>query len=330
MTLARTVGRCRISREFATFWLAHALLWSFAIARMAPPRRIVPGATYLVTRRCYQRTFRLRPSPATTHVLAYCLALALDKTGVALHAACFMSNHHHLVITDPRGELPNFLRELHRSTAKAMNASQGQWENLWSAEPCSAVRLVDEEDVIDKMAYVAVNPVAAGLVGQPQEWPGLSRWTPGLAKALRPSAYFDENGLCPPQLSLRFVMPTVGQNASGWLRRLQSAIASKVAKAHHNMRTAGRSFLGRAGVLAQSFTKRATSFEPKRVIVPTVAAKNPKARRAFLRIQKAFRVAYRVALGAWKAGERSVVFPFGTWWMWVHHAARVEPEARTG
>jgi hypothetical protein len=58
-----------------------------------------------------------------------------------------MSNHHHLVVTDPRGVLPEFLRELHRLTAKAINASQGQWENLWAAEPCNAVRLVTDHDV---------------------------------------------------------------------------------------------------------------------------------------------------------------------------------------
>jgi REP element-mobilizing transposase RayT len=133
-----------------------------ALFRMSAPRRVVPGTTYLVTRRCYQRTFRLRPSPETTHILAYCLGLAVEKTGILLHAVCFMSNHHHMVVTDPLGTLPDFLREVHRLTAKALNAAQGQSENLWSAEPCSAVQLADDEDIIDKISYVAANPVAAG------------------------------------------------------------------------------------------------------------------------------------------------------------------------
>ena len=153
---------------------------------MSAPRRVVPGTTYLVTRRCYQRTFRLRPSDETTEILAYCLGLATEKTGILLHAVCFMSNHHHMVVTDPLGQLPDFLRELHRLTAKAMNAAQGQWENLWSAEPCSAVLLADDEDIIDKIAYVAVNPVAAGLVSRPEEWPGLSLWTEGTMTVAKP------------------------------------------------------------------------------------------------------------------------------------------------
>jgi putative transposase len=141
---------------------------------MAHPRRVVPGETYLITRRCYQRTFRLRPCAETNRIFLYCLAFAAQRTGVVLHAVCVMSNHHHLVVTDVRGVLPEFLRELHRLTAKAINASQGQWENLWAAEPCNAVRLVTDGDVEDKIAYVVANPVAAGLVAQPEQWPGVS------------------------------------------------------------------------------------------------------------------------------------------------------------
>jgi REP element-mobilizing transposase RayT len=291
---------------------------------MTEPRRIVPGATYLITRRCNQRTFRLRPSPLTTHILSYCLALALEKTGVQLHAACFMSNHHHLVVSDPNGVLPDFIRELHRSTAKAMNTSQGQWENLWSAESCSVVRLVDDHDVVDKMAYVAANPVAAGLVAKPEEWPGLSLWKEQAIRIPRVRVYFRQRGHSPEALVLRVVAPSsIAQTTpAAWARRVQVAIAAKVAKAHRDMRDACRTFLGRAAVLAQSFMKRAKSFEPKRVTVPTVAAKDPAHMKAMLVLQGGLRAAYHQAVLAWKAGDRAIEFPFGTWWMRVHHQAR--------
>ena len=296
---------------------------------MSAPRRVVPGTTYLVTRRCYQRTFRLRPSPETTHILAYCLGLAADKTGILLHAVCFMSNHHHMVVTDPLGSLPDFLREVHRLTAKAMNAAQGQWENLWSAEPCSAVQLADDEDIIDKIAYVAANPVAAGLVARPEDWPGLSIWNEGTMVATKPQAYFRERGDCPDAVSLR-VVPPPWKHARDPRARIQAAIAYKVVQAHRKVRASGRGFLGQAAVLTGSFIKRAVSFEPKRVVIPTVAAKNPKARKALLAIQTAFRSAYRRALDAWKSGVRDVVFPPGTWWMRVHHGAVINLRADAG
>jgi len=318
-------------REVARIAARHVTCVVVPQQPMAPPRRVVPGATYLITRRCYQRTFRLRPCPETTHILAYCLALAVEKTGVVLHAACFMSNHHHLVVTDLQGQLPNFLRELHRFCAKAMNASQGQWENLWSAEPCSAILLADEHDVVDKIAYVAVNPVAAGLVEQPDGWPGLSAWRPGELEVARPGGYF-RAGACPETVRLRVhpPAPTATWSARQWVEHVSTAVANKVRSAHWKMRAEGRRFLGRAAVLARSFVERAHSCEPKNVRVPTIAAKNPAARGMLVRLQRAFRMAYRRALDGWKAGDRTVVFPAGTWWMRVHHAADCAPNTEAG
>jgi REP element-mobilizing transposase RayT len=292
---------------------------------MTQPRFVTPGATYLITRRCSHRAFRLVPSELTNNILLYCLAYALHKTGVVLHAACFMTNHHHMVVSDPRGELPNFLRELHRSAAKAMNASQSQWENLWSAEPCNVVRLVDIHDTVDKIAYVAANPVAAGLVEQPGQWPGVSIWNERTIRVRRPDVYFDKRGKAPPELVLSCVLPTERDTddvRASWIERLlKRAIAAKVSEAHDELNRARRSFLGRAEVLAKSFLKRATSYEPRRITIPTVAAKDPSLRSAMLALQRAFRSAYHVAVAKWKRGSREVAFPYGTWWMRVHHRA---------
>ena len=168
------------------------------------PRRIVPGETYLITRRCYQRTFRLRPSAETNRIFLYCLAFAAQRTGVRGPRGL------RDVQPSPRGgdrcssaSCPDFLRELHRLTpAKAMNASQGQWENLWAAEPCNVVRLVTGEDVEDKIAYVVANPVAAGLVKQPEQWPGVLEWGERSIRVARPTSYFLPEGTCPPELTL--------------------------------------------------------------------------------------------------------------------------------
>jgi hypothetical protein len=161
-----------------------------------------------------------------------------------------MSNHHHLVITDPRGLLPDFLRELHRLTAKAINASQGQWENLWAAEPCNVVRLVADRDVDEKIAYVAVNPVAAGLVKHPQDWPGFLAWGSRAFRTMRPIAYFSEEGTCPPELTLVLDPPVSRDGAEGeerspkeWRERLKGLIAAGVATVHRSMAAEGRDFL---------------------------------------------------------------------------------------
>jgi REP element-mobilizing transposase RayT len=258
----------------------------------------------------------------------YCLALAMQKTGVLLHAACVMSNHHHLVVTDPKGLLPEFLRELHRLTAKAINASQGQWENLWAAEPSNAVRLVTDDDVEDKIAYVIANPVTAGLVMKPEQWPGFVRWGDVALDVERPTSYFREDGSCPDVLTLTITKPVPrpipSRRAGKWRQRIGSLVAGYVEKAHRDIKSAGRVFLGRAAVLASSFVQRALSYERRFGILPTFAAKVRTVRDRLRKVERHFRTRYRAALEQWRGGTRDVVFPFGTWGMRVLHCAAVD------
>ena len=142
-------------------------------AHVTLARQSLPGRIYLITRRCTQRQFLLRPSRTTNQNAEYCLALAAERTGVLLHAVCVMSNHWHGVMTDPEGRLPEFLETFHKLLAKAQNASLGRWENLWSSDKTSVVLLASESDVLDKMAYTLANPTVAGLVKSPDEWPGV-------------------------------------------------------------------------------------------------------------------------------------------------------------
>jgi putative transposase len=53
---------------------------------MTMPREIVPGATYLLSRRTSQRCFLLRPDPFVTQAFLYCLAYAATTFGIDVHA----------------------------------------------------------------------------------------------------------------------------------------------------------------------------------------------------------------------------------------------------
>lgn len=292
---------------------------------MALPRCVVPGASYLLSRRVYQRTFRLRPHPVTNSIAEYCLAWAAAKTGMLLHSVVVMSDHEQIVATDQQGLLPVFLRELHRTMAKALNAAQGQWENLWSLEHTSVVLLPTVDAVLDEIAYVAANPVAAGQVEQPDQWPGVVQWRPGTTRvARRPDVYFDPHGTAPESVELKLVTPPqVEDSEEQWAERVRRAVAEKVRKAQEKVRASGKSFAGAAAVKARSFLDRAKSYEQKRRINPILAAKDALVRMKCLRDHRQFQRAYRAALLAWQAGDRLVSFPIGTWWMRVHHAARV-------
>ena len=293
---------------------------------MSHPRRVVPGARYLVTRRVYQRLFRLRPHPLTNQIAEYCAGWAAERSGVLLHSFVVMSNHQHLVVSDPRGALPDFLRELNRTMAKALNAAQGQRENLWSSEKASVVRLPTEADVLDMIAYCAANPVSAALVKTPEQWPGVNHWRPGTRKVVaRPAVYFDPHGDMPAQVELRIEPLAMTEQPEGWLARVAEAVRLRVREARASLEQQGIGFVGSRDVTKSSFLARATSREERRKTSPVLAARDISVRRACQAIERAFRTAYRSALAAWRTGDRGAVFPFGTWWMAIHHSANVSP-----
>ena len=73
---------------------------------MTMPRQILPGSTWLVTRRCSERRFFSRPDRFVVRAFLYCLGYAARLFGVQLHGFVVLSNHWHAVVTDPRAVLP--------------------------------------------------------------------------------------------------------------------------------------------------------------------------------------------------------------------------------
>src|SRR5947209_2511408 len=126
---------------------------------MTEPREVLPGQFYLLTRRCTQRQFLLRPDPATNNAFTYCLAVAADKYNIDVLLTVAMSNHHHTVIFDRYGNEPAFKEHFHKLMSRSQNALRGRWENMWSSEPASTTRLIGRDTVIAKLIYTATNPI---------------------------------------------------------------------------------------------------------------------------------------------------------------------------
>jgi hypothetical protein len=286
------------------------------------PRPIVRGATSLVTRRISQRQFLLKPSELTNRIFGYCLAYASLRTGILIHAVMVMSNHYHLVVTDPEGVLPSFMERLNKLVAKCMNASLGRWENLWATEPPSYVRLIGADAILDKIAYTVANPVEAGLVERGAEWPGVVHYKPGSFRVKRPPVFFRPEGGMPDELVLEIVPPPLeGMTPDEATRAVAGAVRAREEALRQQARRQGRKFLGAHAVLRQKVLAGPTTPEPRRVLSPQVATRNKWLRIEALTRNRAFVVAYRDALARWKI-DRTVEFPAGTFAMRLRHQVR--------
>jgi hypothetical protein len=304
---------------------------------VSAPRLVLPGSTVLVTRRTARRHHLFAPDDAMRALFIYVLAVCSAKFGILVHAAVLMSTHEHLVLTDPLGLLPDFLRELHRLVALGTKVLR-KWEgSVWDSEKTSVVRLLTPQAIVEKVAYCMANPVAAGLVRHACEWPGLTTLPEQLGRtvlsACRPKVFFDpDNGQWPETAQVALTLPPSLEGQMS-LDEFQNQVAAELERqqeeARHEVAQAGRSFLGADRCRRTSPYHRSRSFEPLSDRNPTFAVGRGNREALFAAVEelRAFRAAYREALRLWRQGVRDVAFPPGTWAMRQLHAVAVAKHA---
>jgi len=298
-----------------------------ACARMTAPRPVIPGRFLFVTRTCTQRQFLLRPDAATNNAFAYCLAEAAQRFKIDVVLSQMMSNHHHTMLYDPHGNEVEFREHFHKMMAKSQNALRGRWENLWSSEETCVVDM-EPEDVLDKLVYIATNPVKDGLVERVRHWPG-----PKFVRALltgkpitarRPRHFFRKDGVMRPEVELVMKVPDHVPNKPAFLRELRRRIKAVEDEYARERQRAGRGVVGRQGIEDQSWRDSPTSERPHRKLRPRVAARSTSLRIDKLEAYREWLASYRAAREGWRAGK-PVEFPFGTYWLKRFAGVRVKP-----
>ncbi len=281
-------------------------------------RAVFGKSFYLITRRCTQRQFLLRPDEDTNNNFLYCLAEAAQRYDIEVIVTSAMSNHHHTVVFDRWGRINQFTEHFHKMFARCQNARWGRSENLWASGPVSKVKLIKPRDVMAKIVYAVTNPVKDFLVDTVAHWPGVNSLYPLLndkpMHAYRPHRFFRVDGPMPAEVTLRCVVPPeLGDGEA-----IRHSLRERVAKVENHFKErrarTGRPVLGRQRVLRQSWRESPSSNEPRRDLRPRVAARNTWARIEALQRDCQFLIDYAVARAAWLAGK-PYLFPAGTYWL---------------
>ena len=87
-------------------------------------------------------------------------------------AYCLMTNHAHLVIETPRRTLGVGMRRLASSHAQRFNLRHGFYGHVFQGR-YGSVLVRSDAQLAQLLRYVALNPVKAGLAGDPAAW----RWS---------------------------------------------------------------------------------------------------------------------------------------------------------
>jgi REP element-mobilizing transposase RayT len=284
---------------------------------MTRPRQVLPGQFHLITRRCTQRQFLLRPDDEINNAIAYCLANASKSFEIDVLLTTVESNHHHTVIFDRDGRFPEFIEHFHKMVAKCVNFRRGRRENLWASGPACVTRLLDYETVLAKLAYTAGNPVKDLLVERATQWPGLNGYRQLInrkpLRTHRPRFFFRDDGSWPEELTLTFVIPHELGETNAVIAELKELVTALEEETRQLRRKNGARVLGRKSILQQLWRSSPDTIEAPRRLRPQFAGRRATLETALVEYLE-FLVAYRDALEEWRKGN-ACTFPEGTYWL---------------
>jgi REP element-mobilizing transposase RayT len=295
-----------------------------------PLRRHVPGQRYLVTTRCHQARFFLRPDHELNEAVLEWLARAqLCFPRLRILAICVLSNHLHLVVRDEEAELAAWASYFLSNLARAVNRIRGRsgtcFERRYAAEP-----ILDDEALIDRLVYVVANPVKAGLCKRARDWPGVvlvagegepleipvtwvnrDKYRFGRVRARLRGERAPKDDAYRVQGRL-IITPFAPSDTSGQaFEGVTAAIEARERELAEERRQTGRKTLTRKQVLAQSW--HAAPRRPKRSPRPLCHASDAALRRRFREGFDEFVSLFREASARFRAGEPNAWFWFPAW-----------------
>lgn len=133
------------------------------------PRVFAPGLLYHVIARGNRReAVFLAHGDYETYL--HRLAAYRARYAVTLHAYCLMPNHVHLVLRTAEAPLARFMQSLQQSYTQRFNRQHGQVGHVFQGR-YKALLCATDEYLLTLVRYVHLNPLRAGLVAHPADYP---------------------------------------------------------------------------------------------------------------------------------------------------------------
>lgn len=137
---------------------------------MSRPLRIqVPGANYHIYARGNDKR-RIFLDDRDHHIFLDVVEETLSRLRWRCLSYCLMPNHYHLVITTPNGDLSRGMRQINSLYAQTFNRRHDRCGHLFQGR-FGATLIESQAQLLESIRYLALNPVRAGLVKQPDDWP---------------------------------------------------------------------------------------------------------------------------------------------------------------
>jgi REP element-mobilizing transposase RayT/predicted DNA-binding protein YlxM (UPF0122 family) len=136
---------------------------------MGRPLRIeYPGAYYHVTSRGNERKDVFKSKKDREQFLSY-LESSVNRYDAVIHAYCLMSNHYHLILATPSGNLSKIMQHINGAYTNYFNIKSNRNGHLFQGR-FKAIIVDAAEYALELSRYIHLNPVRAAIVNRPEEY----------------------------------------------------------------------------------------------------------------------------------------------------------------
>ena len=181
---------------------------------MGRPLRIeYPGAFYHVTSRGNEQKDIFISQADREKFLAY-LESAAERYEAVFHAYCLMTNHYHLMIETPAGNLSRIMKHINNSYTNYFNIKRKRAGHLLQGR-YKAILIEADAYAAELSRYIHLNPVRAKMTSSPEEY----KWS---------SYRFYLEGSGPSWLTTGFVLDYFGNRSGEKMRNYRAYILEAV------------------------------------------------------------------------------------------------------
>jgi REP element-mobilizing transposase RayT len=99
-----------------------------------------------------------------------CLINGSESYSIEIHGYCLLGNHYHLLVRSRRAQLSDAMRWLSSRYTQSLNYDKGSDGPLFRGRFAS-VLIESDAHLMQALRYIHLNPVVAGLVSSPEQWP---------------------------------------------------------------------------------------------------------------------------------------------------------------
>jgi putative transposase len=248
--------------------------------------------------------------------------------GIEIYALAFLSNHPHLILKAPRGNVDEFCENVNREIARRINWKNRRTGKFW-ARRYDDQKILSHDDLLTAFLYVTNNCVRHGLVEHPSLWPGLTSYKQSTTETSERysfrhySARNDSNKVTHHRLKITPLPQHAEMKKEeriALIRRLIDESSREYVKAR---RDAGLGFLGLDAIRQQTPNEQPLNIAKKPR--PMGYSKNSELCKHYRKEQILRRRAYETASRRYRLGDMEVVFPPNCFRPPLHRKPRILP-----